>query len=312
MKKFTLIAAMAALAVSASAQYTTATPYADQSVVAGETQIFDVVLGAEDVITGLTSAAQKVNDWRVNDVDRFLYVWDGTFTGGDGSYPGVGYSDMQFDGYSSLNVANVGWSGAGFFFAEASGTNTQHWTENTKFHIATRTAATAPASVAFVICDGDAAGSSPAKVALGDAFNDGGAIYPSIGPKISDDWVGVDISFADLKKLYPTFSFVNVANWSGNIVSILGGGVEGQNISIDCMYFHTPASGESGVGSVENDATFVVTGNTVNVANGNGIELYDLSGRMLKSVNGSTLGTSDLNSGIYVVKSGNSVKKIMK
>ena len=311
MKKFTFLAAFAALALSANAQYTSETPYADQSVVAGETQTFDVILGAEDVLTGLQGAGQKVNDWRVNDVDRFLYVWDNTFDGGDGSYPGVGYSDMQFDGYSSLNVGSVGWSGAGFFFQGAAGTNTMHWNENTKFHVAVRTAATAPASIAFVIADGDNAGSSPAKVALGESFNDGGAIYPTIGPKLSDEWVGIDISFADLKKFYPTFAWVNTEAWQGNIVSILGGGVEGQNISLDCMYFHTP-EGDNAVGTVVDDAQWVITNNTVNVANGNGIELYDLSGRMIKSVNGTTLGISELGNGVFVVKSGNSVKKIMK
>ena len=311
MKKFTLFAAFAALAVSASAQYTCETPYANQSVVAGETQTFDVILGAEDVLTGLQGAGQKVNDWRVNDVDRFLYVWDNTFVGGDGSYPGVGYSDMQFDGYSSLNVGTVGWSGAGFFFSEAAATNTMHWNENTKFHIAVRTSATAPASVALIIADGDNEGSSPAKVALGESFNDGGAIYPTIGPKLSDEWVGIDISFADLKKFYPTFAWVNTEAWQGNMVSLLGGGVEGQNISLDCMYFHT-STGDNAVGTVADDAQWVISRNTVNVANGNGIELYDLSGRIIKSTTGSTLGISELGNGIFVVKSGNSVQKIMK
>lgn len=310
MKKFTLFAAFAALAMSASAQYTCATPYADQSVVAGETQIFDVVLGAEDVLTGLKNAGQKVNDWRVNDVDRFLYVWDNTFAGGDGSYPGVGYSDMQFDGYTSLNVGNVGWSGAGFFISDESKCSTMHWNENTKFHVATRTSSVAPSSVAVILSDCDLGG-GPAKVALGDAFNDGGAIYPSIGPKLSDEWVGVDISFADLKKFYPNFQWFNSEAWKGNMVSILGGGVEGQNISLDCMYFHTP-EGDAAVGSVEADAQWVVTGNTVNVTGNNGIELYDLSGRLIKSVKGTTLGISELGTGAYLVKSGNSVKKIMK
>lgn len=312
MKKFTLVAAFAALAMSASAQYTCETPYADQSVVAGETQVFDLILAAEDVVTGLQNAGQKINDWRVDDVNRFLYVWDNTFTGGDGSYPGCGYSDMQFDGYSSLDVGTVGWSGAGFFMSAAGNQNTMHWNENTKFHVSYRTASVAPASVAFVIADGDNAGSAPAKVALGDSFNDGGAIYPTIGPKLSDEWQAVDISFADLKRFYPSFVWVNAEQWQGNIVSILGGGVTGQNISLDCLYFHTPAGEEGAVGSVSDDATFVITGNTVNVNNGKGIELYDLSGRMIKSSNSSVLGIDDLNGGVFIVKSGNSVKKIMK
>ena len=312
MKKFTLFAAFAALAMGASAQYNTATPYADQSVVAGETQTFDLVLAAEDVFTGLEGAGQKVNDWRVNDVDRFLYVWDNTFTGGDGSYPGVGYNDMQFDGYSSLDVGTVGWSGAGFFMSAESNTNTSHWNDNTKFHMAYRTSSTAPASVAIILCDGDPAGSSPAKIALGTAFNDGGAIYPTVGEGFNDEWQAIDISFADLKKFYPTFAYVTTEAWSGNIVSVLGGGVTGQNVSFDCMYFHTPAGAEGAVEGIVEDAQFVITSNTVNVANGNGIELYDLSGKLIKSVAGTTLGISELGNGIFVVKSGRSVAKIVK
>lgn len=311
MKKFTFLAAFAALTMSANAQYVCETPYADQSVVAGTTSTFDLILAAEDVFTGLKNAGQSVNDWRVDDVTRFLYVWDNTFTGGDGSFPGVGYNDFQFDGYSSLNVGTVGWSGAGFFMSAEAGVNTMHWNENTKFHIATRTSSVAPESVAFVLVDGDNAGSAPAKVALGTSFQDGDAVYPTIGPKISDEWVGVEISFSDLKKFYPSFNFVNAESWSGNIVSILGGGVTGQNISLDCMYFYTP-SGNSGVDSVADNAQFVVTKNTVNVTGANGIQLYDLSGRMIKSAEGTTLGISELGGGVYVVKSGNSVQKIMK
>ena len=311
MKKFYLLAAGALMAVAANAQYTTATPYADQSVTPGVTATFDVILGAEDVLTGLQNAGQKVNDWRVNDVDRFLYVWENTFVGGDGSYPGVGYSDMQFDGYSSLNVGNVGWSGAGFFVSEASGTSTQHWSDNTRFHIATRTSSVAPASVALIIGDGDPAGSAPAKVALGDSFDDNGAIFPTIGPKLTDEWVGTDISFADLKKFYPSFNYVKTNNWQGNILSILAGGVEGRNVSMDCMYFYTPGE-DNAVGEIFSEKDFVVTSNTVNVAGANAIELYDLSGRLIKKVDGSTLGISELGAGIYVAKAGNAAKKIMK
>ena len=311
MKKFTLFAAFAALALSASAQYTMNEPWANQSVIPGEKATFDVVLGAEDVFTGLRNAGQSVNDWRVNNETSFLYVWDDTFVGGDGAYPGVGYDDFQYDGYTSLNVSNGGWSGAGFFFDAAKGTDTSHWVDATCFHVAYRSQGAAPASVAFVIVDGDNEGSAPAKVALGNSFQDGDAVYPTIGPAFNDEWQAVQISFADLKKIYPSFNYVHTDAWQGNMVSVLGGGVEGNNISIDCMYFFTPDA-EGAVGTVADDAQWVITNNTVNVANGNGIQLYDLSGRMLKSSNSSVLGIDDLNNGVFIVKSGNSVKKIMK
>lgn len=311
MKKFSLLAAFAVLALSAGAQYTV-NPEAQYSVQEGVTQTFDIILGSDDVIDGLINAKQVVNDWRVNDETRFLYVWDGTFIGGDGSYPGVGYNDYQYDGYSSLDVGTVGWSGAGFFMDAAGNQSTMHWDENTKFHVAYRTASTGPASVAFVIADGDNEGSSPAKVAVGESFNDGGKIYPTVGPAFNDEWQGLDISFGDLKKVYPSFAWVNAEQWQGNILSVLAGGVPGQNISFDCLYFHTPTEVDAAVGEVADDAQFVITSNTVNVANGNGIQLYDLNGRLVKSAQGTTLGINDLGNGIFVVKSGNAVKKIMK
>lgn len=307
MKKFTLFAAFAALALSASAQYTCETPYADQSVVAGETQIFDIVLGAESVFDGLKAAGQKTNDLRPNGETNNLWVWEETFVGGDGSYPGVGYNDMQFDGYTSLNVSTVGWSGAGFDIQ--SDFNNTHWNENTKFHVAFRTAGTAPESVGFILANSE--GSTPGNIAVGAAFDDNGTIYPMVCNSISDEWQAIDVSFADIKKMQSSFNYITSETWHGNIVAFLAGGVEGRNISLDCMYFHTP-TGDNAVGTVADDAQWVISNNTVNVANGNGIELYDLSGRMLKSVNGTTLGIDDLSNGVFVVKNGNSVKKIMK
>lgn len=314
MKKFTLFAAFAALAVSASAQYTCETPYANQNVIQGVQSTFDIVVGSStDLVKPLEDAGQKVNNFGPDDETRFLYIWDDTFVGGDGSYPGVGYSGMQFDGYTSLNVGTVGWSGAGWYITPNTGISTEHWCDQTKFHVAYRTDNNGPASVAIIINDSskEVPGAAPAKFAVGTAFNDGGAIYPTIGPGLTDEWQAVEISFADLKKIYPEFNYVATDNYGGNVVSILGGGVVGQNIALDCMYFFTPGE-DAAVGAVADDAQWVISRNTVNVANGNGIELYDLSGRIIKSTTGSTLGISELGNGVFVVKSGNSVQKIMK
>lgn len=314
MKKFTLMAAFAALAMTANAQYTCETPYANADVIPGVQSTFDIVVGSSEALAApLEAAGQKVNNFGPDDVTRFLYIWDGTFVGGDGSYPGVGYSDMQFDGYTSLDVTSVGWSGAGWFITPNTGISTEHWCDQTKFHVAYRTVSTGPSSVAIIINDAgeQVPGSAPAKFAVGTAFNDGGAIYPTIGPALNDEWQAVEISFADLKKIYPSFNYIPTPQYGGNVVSILGGGVTGQNISLDCMYFFTPGD-DAAVGSISDDANFVITGNTVNVNNGQGIELYDLSGRLIKSTNNSVMGIGDLNNGMFIVKSGNSITKIMK
>lgn len=88
-----------------------------------------------------------------------------------------------------------------------------------------------------------------AKVALGDAFNDNGAIFPAVGPKAGDDWQGIDISFSDLKKLYPTFDWKAVKEWKGNIMSFLAGGVTGQAFAFDAIYFYQLGDG-SGINDI--------------------------------------------------------------
>ena len=122
---------------------------------------------------------------------------------------------------------------------------------------------------------------------------------------------GVDISFSDLKKLFPTFDWKAIPAWSGNIMSFLGGGVTGQAFAFDAIYFYQPGDG-SGIGKINSDNTeWVVTANTVNVAGANGIELYNLSGQLVKKTAGTTLGLSNLAKGVYVAKSGNQAKKIV-
>lgn len=307
MKKFTFLAAAALTAVAANAQYT-CDP--ETSVVAAQkpAEVAWIVLdavGQEE----LSKAGATLINLAPDDVNKFFYIWEGTFNAGDGSYPGV---DGGEDNYLSLEVGSVGWSGGGYFISADANVDLSCFNDNTRFHVAYMTPSNnGPASVALVLCDGDNEGSSPAKVALGTSFQDGEAIYPTIGPALTDDWQGVDISFADLKKFYPSFALAsNMKNWQGNIVSILGGGTAGKTLSLDCLYFYNV--GEAGVEGIAADALgFVVTGRTINLNGGNGIELYDLSGKLVKKTNGCVLGMDTLSNGVYVAKSGKLVKKVV-
>lgn len=307
MKKFTLVAFAAAATLGASAQYTTATPYMEPIVKAGA-KVLDAIVCDNASLDAARAAGVKVNDYRVDDVNRFFYIWDGTFEAGDGSYPGIGYNDFQFDGYTAVNVTTMGWSGAGFCFVVPG--DLSHFNENTRFHVAYRSQ-NAPNSIALIIADGKQAGatSAPAKVALGDPFNDNGAIYPAIGPKASEEWQAIDISFSDLKKLYPSFDFNAGPSWEGNILAILAGGVQGTGVSLDAVYFYSNSEG-SGVEAIENDAEFFVTRNTVN-STVNGIELYDLAGRRVAATAGTVLGLDELSNGVYVAKSGKKAQKVV-
>lgn len=309
MKKIYFAAIAAVAALGANAQYNVENVYMDATVTDGK-QIYDIVVADQGCLDALAAAGKTVNDIRVNDETNHLYIWPGgeTFSAGDSSYPGVGFSSMQFDGYVALVVTGFqGWSGAGFLIE---GANLSHWNENTRVHIAYMSPATAPESVAFIINDQNGQ-NTPAKVAVGAPFSDNGAIYPAVGTVAADDWKAIDMSFSDIKKIYPTFDWQTGDTYAGNVISFLAGGVEGRTISLDAIYFYTPAGGDDAVEGVAADAALVVTANTIN-SNVAGIVVYDLEGRIVKSAEGSILGIADLNAGAYIAKSGAKAVKFVK
>ena len=55
----------------------------------------------------------------------------------------------------------------------------------------------------------------------------------------------------------------------------------------------------------------VVTGKTINVPAGQGIELFNLAGQMVKNTKGCVLGLEGLDKGVYVAKSGREVRKVV-
>ncbi len=307
MKKFYLAAFAALAAFGANAQFNATSPFVDASVTS-EPQIFDVFVACDDVMQNLKNAGKTVNDYRVDDVTRFFYIWEGTFIPGDGSYPGVGYTGLSSEGYTAVTTGTVGWTGAGYNVNKGAGVNLSHWDDNTRFHLSYMSFGTAPESIALVINDNDDF-NKPAKVALGPSFNDNGAIFPSVGAASNDDWQALDISFAELKKVYPLFDYQKTTAWTGNILSILAGPTPGRSISLDAFYFYT--SGDSAVQGIEEDATLIITSNTVNSTVA-GIEVFDLGGKLVKASDSTVLGINDLAKGIYVVKSGNRTQKIVK
>lgn len=307
MQKITLVAAAALAALSASAQYT-CDPSTDVVLAKGKVSYLMPVQLCETAVGKFEAQGAKVISAAPNGDDRALDVWpDGsTFRAYNATYPGV---DDQTDGYVSLEVANVGWSGAGF--SVHGGIDASWWNADTRFHLAYMSETTAPESIGFIIANGDDWGSKPAKVAVGTPFNDNGVVFPAVGPASADDWNGIDISFADLKKLWPEFDWKAANDWHGVILSFLAGGVEGRQFSLDAVYFYQLGDGSGINGISADEAEWVVTANTVNVAGANGIELYNLGGQLVKKTTGTTLGLSNLAKGVYVAKSGNQAKKIV-
>ena len=310
MKNLTLLAAMAVCGVGiANAQYV-GDPALSKTTSTGN--LYDVILLDNASIESLKTSGKTVQDLRTDDVNRFLYVWENTFVAGDKSYPGV---DMQMDGYVSFDVSTIGWSGAGFNIANAAA-DLKHFTDNTHFHCGLRST-NGIKNVALIIGDGYAFENkndkwSPAKISVGsEAFVDNGTAFPLVGNFDADgEWVAVDITLGQLKKLWPSFNY-KAGGFGGNILSFLAGGTTGKNISLDAVYFYTPGNGESAVAGVVADTDIIVTARTVNAAGTDEIALYNLAGQLVKKVNASIMGIEDIVAGIYIVKAGNAVKKVV-
>lgn len=313
MKKFTLVAAAVMTAIAAQAQYTVNPSTAE--VIKGGVSSVDYIILSEAAIADFQKSGAKMNYVGPSpDEGRNLWYWSG-LVAGDESNPRV---DMEEGGYTSVEVAPTeGWSGAGFAIAEP-GVNISHMDDNTIFHLGYMTpTGNAPASIAIILLDGKKTVngvetiSSPAKFALGEAFNDNGVIFPSVAPKATDDWQGIEITLANLKKIWPTFDLKNKDAWEGNIMSFLGGAVKGQTFAFDAVYFYNRSS-EAGIDMVEGEtAEFVVTANTVNVQGANGIQLYNIAGQLVKATEGTTLGIDNLATGVYVAKAANKTCKIV-
>lgn len=306
MKKFTILAAMALTAVASQAQYT-CDPSTDVVIKDGVKNVYFLVL-ADGAIKQLEADGVKCYNFTADETQgRNLWYWNGLIPA-DETTPRV---DMEEGGYVSVQVTGEGgWSGAGFN-AQAPGLDLSSFTDDTHFHMAYMTpTGNAPSSVECTLLDNTTATATPFKFAIGEAGNDNGVVIPSIAPKATDDWNGIDITFAQMKKLFPTFALDTNPAWTGNYFTWLAGSVAGQTIAFDAIYFWNGE--EAGVADiVANDLQFVQTGKTLNVMGGKGIELYNLAGALVKSSNSTAVGLENLAAGIYVAKSGSLVKKIV-
>jgi len=71
-------------------------------------QVWPIVL---DGTTLDANASKVVASFQPNDVDQFLYVWDGTYVGADAT--GLNFYGNG-DGYTALTATNAGWAGMGY------------------------------------------------------------------------------------------------------------------------------------------------------------------------------------------------------
>lgn len=184
-----------------------------------------------------TAISEKVvNDCRPDDVTKFLYVWDNTFTGATSS--GLNFYG-QAESWVSLVVGSAGWSGAGYNVgAEAElvdMTDMYNNPDDYVFHIAFKSAQES-SSYLLIFADG----SAECKICVGStSFTDNGVTYqPYTDFTRDNEWHAIEIPASKFNELGV---FYNEAFNDKNIFAFLAGGTAGTTLDFDAAFFYKKA-----------------------------------------------------------------------
>lgn len=192
------------------------------------TEYYPIIL---DGTTAKALGAKIKADFRPDEATKFLYVWDNTYTAGQTTGPNF-YGEVE--GWVSLSVGSVGWSGAGFFCKDAALLDKlAPLTANTDkyyLHIGVKSKDNA---VHVIGMDGQ----SNVKFALGaTAFNDNGTLIQPLGDFTRDgEWHEIEIPLSTLKTnglLYST------GMKEKNVMFVLSGGTAGKTIDLDAVFIY--------------------------------------------------------------------------
>lgn len=172
-------------------------------------------------------------DLRPDEQNKFLYVWESTYLPGNPS--GLNFFG-QAEGWVSLVVGSVGWSGAGYFvgtgFGNVNMTDLYANPDKYVFHLAIKSA---EINSKFLLKFKD--GESTVGLCIGGSnFIDGSTTYqPYANFTRDNEWHSIEIPVTKLNEfgLFYSKPFTN-----GNILEILAGGVSGTTLDLDAMFFY--------------------------------------------------------------------------
>lgn len=183
-----------------------------------------IVLGE----TYFQQIASKVKvDFRPNDVDRFLYVWNETYTGGTCSGPNV-FGDVE--DWTCLITGNVGWTGMGYcvpanLFEELVPVSLNP--SEYVLHIAMKSQDDAVHE--FVMYNFTSGGEI--KVKVGDENS-------PYGFKRDGEWYEIEIPLTEWTNQGLLWT---VPSKPENVLGILSGAVAGKHINLDACFIYKPA-----------------------------------------------------------------------
>ncbi len=236
MKKFfTLAAMLLAVASMASAQFVTKALYENEDL--EQIPTFDWSKASNFVPIAVSGSVFEAMDQLgiqldlgVNDVNRHLYVWEGTYVGIDGS--GINSFGME-ESHIALEVTSEGWSGLGFI--DDNGVDFSFLDDSYVLHFAIRSTDNVSHAFGF---------GKAAFTVGGTAFVDGGKTYKVLGDFPRDgEWYYYDIPYSVLKQVAPGGIVFpeekgGITNYVDNFLWILSGGVQGTKLEIDNIFFY--------------------------------------------------------------------------
>lgn len=219
-------------------------------------------------------------DYNVDDVNNYLYIWDGTYTGermtGKNSF---GYDE----GYALYTVGGAGWSGLGYA-SQNKGKDLSMLDDSYFLHFAM--AGTGAETHLFIVGN--------AKFAIGaTGYNDNGTVTQPLADYPRDgQWYYFDIPFSEIRSRATTV-FDSPSAYMGNAFAVLSGGTPGTKLQFDNVFFYRTTT--TGIAALP-QAGRRAGASTMQP------EYYDLGGRRV----------SDLSrKGIYIVRTADGMKKIL-
>jgi hypothetical protein len=189
------------------------------------------------IMDGVTADAlgNKIKaDLRPDDATRHLWIWENTYSAGTSTGPNF-YGEVE--GWLSLVVGTVGWSGAGFNITTAGNEATlaalKAITDNPSKYFLHIGVKSKDNTVHAIILGGQ----TEVKFAIGaTGFVDNANTYPALGDFTRDgEWHEIEIPMTTLVGMGLSYSNFGA---NPNIFSFLSGGTAGRTLDLDAVFIY--------------------------------------------------------------------------
>lgn len=337
MKKITfLCAALLAISVT-TVEADNVTEVTNSGVAAaieacGGEGIFDVFVLSEDAVQTIKNAEGiTLNNYRCG-TDATTTIEGGGNIGWTSSYTVPGLDNNDSYGSFVIDGSQCQWW-AGMYIKNNAGTRDfSHINKDTRIHVAiwTDSQVLCDSRVKVHFLKNDGADAGAAQVNLCSNPDDADATLPIVGSLQAGKWVALDMTYGEIGSLMEEefdmpLDYTRFTE-SSAMVEMMGfeppSGQDGENASaekcdkanfcVDAFYLYTPKGSGSGISDIYgSDSNQIIVGDkTISTTGGEGIELYNAGGMMVKKTSDKILATEGMPAGIYIAKAGKNILKV--